>query len=250
MAVTRPFRRTCRQFTDGTYTEGGKWMYVLHPRFANEPEHYVRAFILIQSDLLDIFEYVEPDDINLNCYSYRIHALHMRTCIEIEANFKAILVENNYSRTGDWNMDDYKKLEQTHRLSAYEFKLPVWKGAQHTRKPFASWRTGAPLNWYQAYNEAKHDRHNKFRQANFDNLLNAIGGLVALLSSQFHTWDFSPSEVGLALSGIGGPPQGFDSAIGEYFNVKFPTDWSAADQYDFDWQSMKGDADPFQELTF
>ena len=218
--------------------------------FANEPEHYVRAFVLIQKDLQDIFEYVEPADANICCYSYRIHALHMRTCIEIEANFKAILVENGYSGPGDWNMKDYSKLEQTHKLSAYECKLPVWRGVQHTRKPFSSWSTGAKLSWYEAYNAAKHDRHDQFPQANFNNLLDAICGLVALLSSQFHTWEFSPSPPRLALEGIGGPPQGFDSAIGEYFHVKFPTVWPAADQYDFDWPSMKSEPDPFDTLTF
>lgn len=225
-------------------------MYVLHPRFANEPEHYVRAFVLIQDDLQEIFEYVEPADANLSCYSYRIHALHMRTCIEIEANLKAILAENDYSGPGRWNMSDYIKLEQTHQLSAYECKFPVWKGAQHTRKPFAPWSAGAALNWYQAYNAAKHDRHDEFSQANMNNLLDAIGGLAALLSSQFHTWDFSPAAPGLTLSGIGGPPQGFESAIGGYLSVKFPTVWSSADQYDFDWQSIGGDPDPFDTLTF
>ena len=250
MAVTKPLRRTCRQFTDGSYGEGGKSQYILHPKFANEPEHYVRALILLQRDLQDIFEYVEPADPNLACYSYRIHALHMRTCIEIEANLKAILFENGYSKPGDWNMGDYKKLDQTHQLSMYEVRLPVWKGTHHSRKPFAPWSTGAQLKWYQAYNAAKHDRHDEFPQANFEHLLAAISGLVTLLSSQFYTWDFSPSAPGLALEGMGGPPHGFETAIGNYFWVKFPTVWPAVDQYDFDWQSMKSDPDPFDKLTF
>ena len=250
MTAAKPFRRTCRQFTDGTYDNGGKWMYILHPKFANEPEHYVRAFVLIQKDLHDIFEYVEPADTNLACYSYRIHALHMRTCIEIEANLKAILTENGYRRRGDWNMNDYKKLEKTHQLSAYECKLPVWKGTEHTRRPFALWDSCEKLDWYQANNDAKHDRHDQFPKANFRNLLEAICGLVALLSSQFHTQDFSPLAPRLALGGMGGPPQGFESAIGGYFHVKFPTVWPAADQYDFDWQSMKSDPDPFDTLSF
>lgn len=250
MAVTKPFKRTCRQFTDGTYADSGKWMYVVHPKFAKEPEHYVRAFELIQKDLHEIFDYVEPADENLNCYSYRIHALHMRTCVEIEANCKAILSENGYSRASDWNMVDYKKLEVSHHLSAYEVRLPVWQGTQSTRTPFAPWNTGSTLPWYQAYNAAKHDRHDQFSQANFRNLLDAVSGLVALLSSQFHTWDFSPTGAVHWLSGVGGPPQGFESAIGGYFQVSFPTNWSAADQYDFDWQALKNDLDPFRTLTF
>ena len=84
MPLTNPYERTCRPFPDGTYLCHGNWLYITHSDFANEPHHYVRAFELIQKDLLEIFDHVEPSDINLPCYSYRTHALHVRTCIEIE----------------------------------------------------------------------------------------------------------------------------------------------------------------------
>lgn len=152
-------------------------------------------------------------------------------------------------KSGDWNMNDYKKLEATHFLSAYEIKIPVWQGRTNARMPFAPWATGGVLPWYQAYNNAKHDRHDKFRQANFGNLLDAISGLVGILSAQFYTQDFSPAAPCLALSGLGGPPSGYESAIGGYFHVKFPTNWPTADRYDFDWQSPSQNADAFQTLV-
>ena len=128
MSITKPFRRTCRELADGSYERSGNGRYVKHPRFAVAPEQYVRAFLLIQKDLQELFDYVEPADKNLGCYSYRIHELHMRTCIEVEANWKAILTENGYVRGGDWNMGDYKKIEKTHRLSGYQVKssLLAW----------------------------------------------------------------------------------------------------------------------------
>ena len=69
MSITRPYRRTCRQFKDGQYFEGGRWGYLLHPKFAQSPEHYVRAFLLIQKDLQELFDYIEPADKNIKCYS-------------------------------------------------------------------------------------------------------------------------------------------------------------------------------------
>lgn len=249
MAQNKPFKRTCRQFTGGSYTEGGRWRYVLHQEFAKDPEHYVRAFTIIQKDLIDLFDYIEPADTNLACYSYRIHALFMRTCIEVEANCKAILSENGYSKPGDLNMEDYKKLDSTHRLSSYRVRFPVWRGGKHTLEPYVSWASKAALPWYKAYHAAKHDRHDEFRQANFGNLLDAVSGLVAILSAQFNTWDFSPSPPGLALDGISDIP-GFDSAIGAYFQVHFPDDWPDADRYNFDWDTLKATASPFQSLTF
>ena len=96
MSVLRPYRRTCRQFTDGSYSEGGRWIYLLHKRYATDARHYVRAFLLLQQDVLDLFIYIEPSDKNLHTYSHRIQQLLMRVCAEIEANLTAILLDNDY----------------------------------------------------------------------------------------------------------------------------------------------------------
>jgi hypothetical protein len=171
----------------------------------------------------------------------------MRACIEVEANCKAILFENGYSHAGDWSMRDYKKLNATHRLSSYEVRAPLWHGNRNTRAPFLAWASGGTLDWYNAYNAAKHDRYNEFQKANLNSLLDSLCGLVALLSSQFCREDFSPGPDLLALSG---PDDGLETAIGGYFQVKFPTDWPANERYDFDWQKLESQADPFKNLTF
>jgi len=250
MAVTKPYRRTFRQHVDGGYSAGGNWMYVMHPKFAIAPEQYVRAFKVLQKDLLELFDFIEPADVNLPCYSYRTHELHMRTCIEIEANCKAILSENGYVRAGasDWNMGDYKKLNLTHFLSEYEVRSSVWHGSLNVRRPFASWGGGELLPWYQAYNQAKHDRFNKFALANFEALIDVFCALVALLSAQFGTYEFEPAMYSTA---HGHPTDGFEIAIGGHFHVKFPSNLPATDRYDFNWQDLdKRQADPFQTLTF
>ncbi|AXE96107.1 hypothetical protein CUJ90_28190 [Paraburkholderia terricola] len=71
-------------------------MYLLHPKYATDPRHYVRAFLLLQEDILDLFSYVEPSDVNLNTYSHRIQQLLIRACIEVEANFTAIFLDNGF----------------------------------------------------------------------------------------------------------------------------------------------------------
>ena len=64
--------------------------------YSDHPEHYTRAFAILQKDIIGLFEYIEPSDINLVTYSFRIHELLVRTCIEVEANFKAILREKYF----------------------------------------------------------------------------------------------------------------------------------------------------------
>lgn len=248
MPINRPYRRTCRQLADGSYANDGNSRYVRHSAFAVDGRQYIRAFMLLQKDILELFNYVEPGDKNLCCYSFRIHELHMRVCIEVEANCKAILTENNYVKAGggDLDMNDYRKLNATHHLSSYEVRMPYWHGNQHTRTPFAAWAGVGGLDWYQAYNAAKHDRHNEFARSNFANLLQAMSGLVAVVSAQFHTYDFLPDvQVGEA-----GPDGGFDITTGGYFHVKFPTDWPMADRYVFSWRIHEKEPNPFQVLTF
>lgn len=249
MPITRPFRRTCRLHTNGSYANNGVWAYITHPKYAKSPEHYIRAFLLIQKDLHELFDYVEPAEKNLQCFSYRIHALLMRTCVEIEANLKAILLETGYAKTGDWNMSDYKKVNPTHHLSSYEIRIPSWHGSTgDLRRPFEEWGNNRALPWYRAYNETKHDRHTAFENASFDHLLSAVSGLAVVLAAQFWTHDFAPSDSLLSVGG--GPNDGMESAIGNYLRIRFPSDWNISEIYDFDWQRLESESDPFQTLNY
>lgn len=191
----RPYRRTCRQFSNGLYSSYdfgdpyGTAQYISHPGYAQEPANYIRSFLLIQKDLQSVFEYIDPDDKNKRTYSFRILELLTRTCIEVEANLKAILTENKYRSSSDLNMNDYRKVEKSHSLSDYKISVPYWHGVNQIRTPFSAWSNGkiAKLPWYQVYNAAKYDRNKEFKNATFRQLIDAVCGLAALLSAQFMT---------------------------------------------------------------
>ena len=247
MSVNRPYRRTVRQLLDGSYAHSGHGRYVQHPLYAKDPEHYVRAFLLIQKDMKDLFDYVEPADQNLTCYSYRIHELLLRSCIEIEANCKAILLENGYKKAGDLRMADYIKIEQSHRLSEFQVKVPAWTGGKGTRRPFAQWAAKGPLPWYKAYNATKHDRHSEFKTATFEAMLDAVCGCLVILSAQFRDHDFSGAADIIVAEGY---RDGFEDALGNFLRVGFPTSWPEFERYDFDWRILSEDPDPFDEFPY
>jgi hypothetical protein len=221
---------------------------LLHPKYAESPEYYIRAFLLLQKDLFRIFDFIEPADTNRECYSFRIHELLFRACVEIEANFKAILKENGYTRTGDWNMGDYKKIELSHRLSSYSVKLPAWHGTESIRGPFAAWSRGEKLLWYDAYNDTKHDRHTAFKKANFRHMVDAVSGLIVLLSAQFENEEYSAGEWVRTVDWSNDRME--TGIIGDHFIVNFPNDWPADERYDFNWQEFKDEEDPFQNFPF
>jgi hypothetical protein len=248
MSVNKPFKRTIKQFTEEARTQGGLWQYIQHKDFADSPEHYVRAFLIILKDFKNLLDYIEPADINLPTYSFRIHELIIRVCIEVEANFVAILKENGYSKTGIWSMNDYKKVNVTHRLSDYEVKLPVWNGQENIRRPFEAWNTDSKLPWWNAYNKTKHDRHKEFEQATFETLTNGMCALIALLSAQFEDNDFAPTGMGLSIGG--GPQDGMKSTIGEYFRIKYPNNWLENEKYNFLWAEIKTEENPIAEYNY
>ena len=182
----------------------------------------------------------------------------MRACIEIEANFKAILKENTFTepKTRSINLIDYRKVDVTHHLSSYEVMLPIWNGTCGTWKPFAPWKVargvsnvpGVGLPWYKAYNDSKHDRQDQFKKANFGNLVEAVAGLLVIISSQFRDENFSAGTRGLAVSGYDYHPM--QAATGSLFRITYPDDWTDDERYDFDWSILKSQSDRFQKFDY
>src|SRR6478735_4491606 len=244
MSLTKPYRRTCRPRLDGRY--GGE--YLRHPHFAQEPRHFVRAFLSLQADLMVLMDYIEPADANLRAYSHKTQQLLVRACVEVEANLTAILRENGYG-SGKLTMNDYRLVEHSHRLSGYRIRIPMWRGTASVRQPFARWaEVGQHLTWYRAYNKSKHDRHEHFQLATFEALIDAVAGLLVVLSAQFWTEDYSSTEQSLTVESGYDTDDGMDSGIGGFFRVQFPVDWSSDERYSFNWQTLRDEPDPF--ITF
>lgn len=256
MSHSMPYHRNLRPLrASGSRAGYSSAHFTRDPKYAQNPTHFVRAFLLIQDDIQTIFEYLEPSDECLNAYSYRIHALLMRTCIEIEANFKAILEENIFTPSGKYpNMMDYRKVDVTHHLSSYEVVLPIWNDQPKTFVPFAPWRAvrgqansgSVSLPWYKAYNASKHDRHYEFKQANFANLLESVAALLVLVSSQFGNDDFNAGPNFLLVD----LPQTTEPTIGSLFRIKYPNDWAENEMYDFNWGILNKQAHRFAKFNF
>lgn len=262
MSFNKPFHRNYRPVKESNQNSGySDWAYIIEKDYSKNPEHYTRAFLIIQQDILNLFQFVEPSDINCKTYSFRIHELLMRTCVEIEANFKAILNENLYTPTfkngqkagklrteKDWKITDFKIINKTHHLDDYKIELPFWKGKENIRKPFLSWKNNGELSWYQAYNKSKHDRLNSFEEANFTNLIDAYCGLCVLLSSQFRHVDFQPGPNNLEANGYCYFGGGF--GIGDYLIVDFPDDFKDEEKYDFDWTKLINETQRFEKFNY
>jgi len=244
VGIPNPFPRIARPVLGHGYFD--KRTYIRHPAYADAPHNYVQAFLLLQDDLKRLFQYVEPAEKNHECYSFRIHEILLRACIEVEANCKAILSANGYAKSGNWNRNDYRLIESSHRLSEWKVRIPHWNGSDAERQPFAAWApsaVGTKLKWYDDYNESKHDRHVNFQKAAFSSAVDAVCGALVLLSAQFTDDDFNPTS---SVWG-NGTVNGWRAGIGSYFMVSYPN-WSDAESYNFDWHATG--VPPFKQYPY
>lgn len=245
--LPRPFRRTVRQLADGSYAHSGHGRYVKHPKYARDSIHFIRAFLAIDADVHGMLEFIEPADENSGTYSLKLHGLLMRICIEIEANLRAIMEENLYSMSGQWSMNDYKKVDRSHFLSLYQAKMPIWTGQKRTFCPFGLWRNGQRLVWYQEYNAAKHDRHGSFQKATFGNVIEAYAALAVVLFAQFRDETFSGPDL-LALESTV-DTEGFDYGPSRNILIK-PAILPPNERYAFDWRALCDEEDPFVQFAY
>jgi len=249
-AVTKkPYFRTVRQLFDGSYSNNGFMAYIKDPSFAPGADDDIRSFLIIQKRFIEILEYVEPAEDNEKTYSLQLRNLLMMICTEVEANLKSIMKSNGYTKQGftpkDWTMKDYRKVNQSHRLSEYKVYLPYWKGS-NMRQPFKNWNSKKDnLTWYKAYNDTKHSRGDNLSEANLGNVVEAMSGLMALISAQYYT--INPSEPDYLIAEMG--YSNHEHAIGNYFSVEFP-DFPIEERYNLDITYTNNEPHKFQEYNY
>ncbi len=251
MALNKPYYRIIRPFkVNSTSYLGGISSHLVDFKYAQDRIELCRAYQLIEKDLLHLFEYIDPCDDNLNTYSHRTYELFLRTATEFETNCKRILEANGYKKSGNLTIQDYYKIHQASQLGHYKISLLLWPAAPKTFEPFKEWveqvENPYSLAWYKAYNEVKHDRYKNFKKASLENVLTAISGLKAILFSQFFIFTTIGSD-----SGMHSDDDTFGvSNIGEIFTVMPYKGWKPEECYDFDWEKIKNDDEPFEKFSF
>lgn len=245
MPLSKPYKRLYRpSISKGPFDES-PYRFLYDSRYISEGEKIslLTAARLIIHDLEELFVYIEPTDDHKIVYSHRVYELYLRVCTEIEANCKGILEANGYTKRGDFNMSDYKKIEQATCLSSYEVIYGKWS-PKFVCKPFAPWAEGGSLQWYQDYNSVKHDRYCSFSNANLGNLMQAICALMCILSAQF----------GKYIDGLMSQKPYTILVDSETVNISsfdiIPHIWQDTEKYNFDWNILSSSANAFSLFNF
>lgn len=246
MSIPKPYfhiRRPLVSRTKSPTAEG----YLFDEEYAPGRQISVNAYWLLEKDLVKIFRYIEPGNVNLSVYSHELYQLFLRACTEFESHAKSILKRNGYtaSKPKDWNIKDYHKLDQAYKLSDFYVLLRARREGPLPLQPFGAWKEDHTLPWYKDYNLVKHNRQENFEKANFANTLQAIAGVFAILYAQFGTLSLAPNRPP-PMHSSSGP---WVSPIDGIFELK-PAEWPDSEKYGFDWAELKAAPDRFEKFPF
>lgn len=250
MPRVKPYFRILRPFIDGSYLRDIENTYLLDKRYSNDRVPSIRSFHILVKDIMDLFEYVEPCKTNESTFSHRIYALFLRASTEFESNCKAILQSNGYSSRGNWNMKDYFKLNTATKFSEYTIRFNVWQPEPIELRPFSDWGNDEykQLKWYKEYNNIKHNRSQYFESANIINLINAMAAVLITLYSQYYVFAFDPYQI--IPNNYSDAEGNSTSTINGMFEIKSPTSWNPDEKYEFNWNSIKSETNPYEKFNF
>lgn len=143
-----------------------------------ESRFHWNYFLALESDVQNLSRYVEFCDDNWQTYSIEIAHLMLSVCSEVDIVAKIICAEAGEGSCE--NMRDFRMVldAKYSRISSMQVQMPQF-GLTFT--PWQNWDQNKKPNWWQAYQDVKHNRDTEYPKANLKNLLNAISGLFVLL---------------------------------------------------------------------
>lgn len=163
----------------------------------NEYSNLLRQIEIILDDLDSIFKVVSPHKNQDSVYGHAIRNVIMLACTELDSRMQHILRNNAVKPMWrHFQMKDYYKLKDTLRLDEYSLSFYRY-GDLEVYSPFSEWEKNSELSWYNAYNNVKHNREDKFPDANLKNAINAIMALCIITIAQYgYRNDFWDERIG------------------------------------------------------
>lgn len=250
--IEKPYYRIYRPYKNLKNTSEKVYDYISDKRNCKNRKEIIRYCSILQKEVIDILEYIELSDKNMEVYSLKIYKVFLSICTEIENNFKGILYANDYKVGQQLNMKyDYFKLEKVMKLSQYKVKI-LLNDYEKVIQPFKEWENQSEYNsieWYKDYNDLKHNRSDNFEKAKLVNLIKAVCALNIILYAQFYEYSKAiDGKNSLSFFTDDGEMLIQDS-IG-IMNIEEKPTWLEEEKYDFDWNKLKELNEPYVYMDF
>ncbi len=166
-----------------------EWMTYNVPIDIEKAITSIRQLGVLKSLLKKLFETVDAYWPNLESYGHNIANLLVLACIEVEVQRKEVYWIHANTVSDRLTTAHYVKLKMPFRLHEYIVDLPFYPWLQSI-KPFENRDISTPtqsIEWYDAYNEIKHNRWANFNKANLKNAISAVCAVAILIKVQYGT---------------------------------------------------------------
>ncbi|MCS6290842.1 MAG: hypothetical protein H8K10_17930 [Nitrospira sp.] len=163
--------------------------------------HHWQYFLAVEADLHRLSRFIEFSADNFQTYSIELVRILLASSAEV-AIVAQQLCENLDPGCRMENMDGYRCtiIGAKPILGDTEVEIPRY-GLM--LRPWDNWRENRSPDWWRAYNAVKHQRHERYSEANLKNTLNSVCGLFLLLlflyRKQAEAGELMPNPVMLRL---------------------------------------------------
>lgn len=142
-------------------------------------ETFWNYFLVLESDFYKTTRFVELNELNYKTFSLEYTKLLLSVCSEIDVICKELCIHIDPSKKRK-NINDYRAIIknkfpkfETTKVTIEKFGIEIipWKEFNENKNP----------NWWKSYNDVKHDRIINYIEANQQNVIHSISGLLVLL---------------------------------------------------------------------
>jgi hypothetical protein len=138
--------------------------------------------------LNDLLLFTEPEGAGLSAYGAKSRELLILACTEVEDAWMHYMRRAKVKASGQrYSTNQYVRLRDPLHLPEYEVSLAGYSKAPKVR-PFRGWSGSKPtvsLPWYDAYNNAKHDRTANLSMATLLRCIEAVAANLILFCVRF-----------------------------------------------------------------
>lgn len=142
-------------------------------------QNHWKYYLMLEKRFMESIEYVELHKDNFNTFSNGYALLIQAIGAELDTVFKEFCGFNTDDRK---NINDYAQHILTVNADIKNNKIIV-KDYDIEIQPFSNWDASLAaqsLSWWTAFTDIKHNRYDKIRQANQENVLNILGALCLM----------------------------------------------------------------------
>jgi hypothetical protein len=136
-------------------------------------------FLALCEDLQETTRFVELTSDNFKTYSIEYTRLYLAAGSEIDVVAKQ-LCETIDSSARAGSINEYRQLIVPKYPELPTVAVVVWRYGV-TRIPWRDWAGDANPRWWTCYNRVKHQRHLDYKEANLENTLDALAGLLVMV---------------------------------------------------------------------